>query len=175
MYTENLTKMYADNTIFGWPGCELAHPTIHSMPGPALTYLSWGSHAAEAGLTPHTWSFIDGPQMLGHDYFKKFPTLMAFTEDVYATIIPYQKGPHYVYRNNERIQSFNQFLVDSVRHHWDSWPIDMLDENNQIVKGFTPIFDVFSPTHAASEVLHGDAVHLSVPNIQFNHFPCFYR
>ena len=159
-YSESLDQIRKDDTIFGWPNCSLAAASIHSLARPSFLYLGWGSHVAEWGASAHTLDYFSN-DLMQRPYFKLVPTLFALTEDVDVTMIPTKFGKQYVYRNNQRIHAVNQLLQRAVTTHYNNrtWPTHTVDGEGREVAGFVPIFDVFSATHAASEVLHGDAVH----------------
>ena len=159
-YSEDLEQIRKDDTIFGWPNCSLASSTVHALARPAFLYLGWGSHVAEWGASPHTLDYFVNDLMV-RPYFRLVPTMFALTEEVDVSMIPTKFGKQYVYRNNQRIHAVNQLLQRAVTTHYNNrtWPTHTTDAEGQEVAGFLPVFDVFSPTHAASEILHGDAVH----------------
>ena len=159
-YTEDLKQIQKDDTIFGWPNCSLAAASIHDLARPSFLYLGWGSHVAEWGGSPHTLDYWLH-DLMARPYFKLVPTLWALTEEVDVSLIPTKFGKQFVYRNNQRIYATNQLLQQAVTTHYNNrtWPTHITDSDGNEVAGFLPVFDVFSATHAASEVLHGDAVH----------------
>ena len=160
-YSESLDQIRKDDTIFGWPNCSLAAASIQSLARPSFLYLGWGSHVAEWGASAHTLQYFAG-ELMARPYFALVPTLFALTENVDVSMIPTKFGKQYVYRNNQRIHAVNQLLQRAVSTHYHNrtWPTHTArSAEGAEVPGFLPVFDVFSPTDAAMEVLHGDAVH----------------
>ena len=156
-YNDSLAAIKQHDTIFGWPDCHRADESIQQLTSPGLLYFGWGSHVAELGDGDTMDVFLK--RLAPMEYFALTPTVFALIEDVDSSMIPDKFGAQFVYRNNERIHAVNKRIVDLVERQWDQWPIDVVDKAGKDVTGFFPVLDVFSPTHAASEVLHGDAVH----------------
>jgi hypothetical protein len=61
-------------------------------------------------------------------------------------------------RNNERVHASNLHLVDAVLSQRLQYST-RTEGGTQAHQNWIPLFDLFSPTHAAYEVLAGDAVH----------------
>ena len=156
-YNDSLEAIKLHDTIFGWPECMRVDKSIQSLPHPGLLYFGWGSHVAEVGDEDTFRIFRQ--KLMNEEYFKRVPTIWALIEDVDSAMIPDKFGPQYIYRNNERIHAVNKKILQMIEEMWDRWPIDVVNRNGRRIKGFYPVMDVFSPSHAGSEVLHGDAVH----------------
>ena len=157
-YTEDPDVIVSQNTMFGWANCSLAPQDVQHLAGPGLTLFMWGSHGAELGDNNRTFGYFAN-ELFAHEYFKTFPTLISFVPDVDVSRIPAKFGDQFVYRNNERIEAQNQLIIRAVRSHWRDYPLWYTNSVGDDISGFSPFFDVFNPTHSASEFLHGDAVH----------------
>jgi hypothetical protein len=153
---DNDPKKYG--RFVGWPNCNLVPQEIQDMKYPGLTYLSWGSHQAERGMSEQTLNIFLN-EVHGNEYFKHAPALFAFTTAVDGTLIPPKFGRQQLYRNNERISAVNDLQVEAVKRLMSSYPIYSTTDDNEASKPFFPILDVFSFTHSSNERHHGDAVH----------------
>jgi hypothetical protein len=157
-------KLYSDDPkthgrYVGWPNCNVVPEKLQNMKYPGLTYLSWGSHQAERGVSEETMNLFM-TQVHGNEYFKHVPSLFAFVTAVDGTLIPPKFGRQQLYRSNERISGVNDLQVEAVHRLMSSYPIyDKVDNISEEKKPFFPIFDVFSFTHSSNERHHGDAVH----------------
>ena len=160
-YTEDVGRVVEQGTMYGWSHCHLAQAHIQAMQGPSLTYFLWGSHGAELGANARTLRyFIE--QLCSHLHFKRFPTLFALVTDVDVSQVPAHLEAQFEMRNSERIEQQNLQLAEAVRHHWRDYPTLYEDEEGREVRGFNPLLDVFSPSYAAMELLHPDAVHFPI-------------
>ena len=144
--------------FYGWPQCELAPNFIQEMSGPGLTYFGWGSHAAEFGANPATSEYFQTEEAFRLPFFYDHPVIFPLTTANTPSLIPDKFGKQQVMRNNERVHASNVHLVDAVLTEYKKYetraPGGYTDP-----KSIIPIFDLFSPTFAAYEVLACDAVH----------------
>ena len=157
-YTETAELIAAQGTMYGWSHCALAGTAVQGMAGPGLTLFLWGSHGSELGANARTLRFFTD-SLFAHAYFKRFPVLVWLVHDVDESQVPAQFGAQWVYRNSERIEAQSGLIAQAVRAHWHDYPTLYEDADGHEVRGFSPLFDVFSPSHAAKELLHPDAVH----------------
>ena len=150
---QNLTGLY-----FGWPGCGSAPKHIQALEGPGLTYFGWGSHAAELGLNARTAEHFASQEAFGMPYFQHHPTIFPLTTANTPQLIPLKFGRQQSMRNNERVHAGNLQLVDVVMKKRLDYAT-RTPGGSQQHQNWIPILDIFSPTHAAYEVLAVDAVH----------------
>lgn len=148
-----------DGLFYGWPHCDSVPSWVHSLPGPGATYFGWGSHAAEMGANPATGKYLGGEEVLGLAYFKKHPAIFPLTTANSPELIPDKFGRQHVMRNNERVHGSNLHLQAEIfRAHFD-FASRTPNGGGRAADNFIPVFDIFSPTHAAHSDLAVDAVH----------------
>ena len=157
-YTENTTAIEAAGIVYGWPECQHTHHSVFQLNQPSLTYLGWGSHQAEMGANAATRRYMKDA-LFGHEYWRRRHGLIAFTEDTDAGRLVDHWAPQFVFRNNPRVRAVNALMREVIEENIAAglWLIEpeLLAERRR----WLPVLDAFSVTHAASERLHGDAVH----------------
>jgi hypothetical protein len=167
VYRDQCAQFVEQNSSYvfrGWPSCSEAPEEIQSMRGPALTWFGWGSHAAEFGDNKATGEYFRTEEAFAMPYFQHHPTLFPLTSANTPSLIPDKFGNQQVMRNNERVHASNIALVDTVKALGKTYAggaaagKDGANGTDSSVN-WLPVFDVFSPSHAAYEVLHQDAVH----------------
>lgn len=153
-YTEELVWSF-----HGWPSCAMMSPRFQSMAGPGFTYSAWGSHPMEWGYSSATAEFFLSQEAFGLDYYKHHPTLFALTTSTTPQKISELKALSRRMRNNERLQAMNMQIVDAVMHQREQYATRAA---GGAAHSWIPVFDFFSPTHAAHEALSGDSVHFGL-------------
>lgn len=155
------SKFVAQNKsgiFYGWPECENAPAFIQQLSGPGATYFGWGSHAAEFGANPLTEQYFDTREAFRLPFLYRHPVIFPLTTANTPSRIPAKFGRQQIMRNNERVHASNIHLTKAVMKEHLNYatrtPGGATAEENVI-----PIFDVFSPTHAAYDLLAYDAVH----------------
>ena len=157
-YTEDTKQIEKDGMVYGWPECQHTHHSIYQLNQPALTYFGWGNHQAEMGASDTTRRYMRDV-LFSHDYWRGRHGLMAFTEDLDASRLAGYWAPHFVFRNNPRVRAVNAMMREVVEECMEA---GLMVDGAGLEgggRGWLPMFDAFSVTHAGSEVLHGDTVH----------------
>ena len=160
-YTEDTKEIERLGLNYGWPECHNTHPSVYQLHQPSLTYFGWGNHQAEMGASDATRRYLRDT-LFGHPYWRTRHALIAYTEDTDPSRM--QGGPkeaQFVFRNNPRVQAVNAMMRAAVEESVAEgrWRDGHEAEGGGGRRGWLPIFDAFSVTHAGSEVLHGDTVH----------------
>ena len=145
--------------FIGWPHCDVVPSWVHSLPGPGVTYFGWGSHAAEMGANVQTGEYLAGPEILGMDYFKRHPAIFPLTTANSPELIPDKFGRQHVMRNNERVHAANIHLQQEIYKAHFQFASLTPNGGGEAPDNTIPVFDIFSPTHAAHSDLAVDAVH----------------
>jgi len=160
-FKEQCSKFVEQNEtglFFGWPHCDKAPASVAAMDGPGATYFGWGSHAAEMAANPATDAYFRTEEAFDLPYFRHHPTIFPLTTANTPSRIPDKFGRQQVMRNNERVHASNVALVSAVMDLRLSYAT-RLAEGAQAHRNWVPLFDIFSPTYAAAELLAVDAVH----------------
>jgi len=144
--------------FYGWPQCDKAPNFVKEMKGPGATYFGWGSHAAEMAANPLTKNYFHTEEAFALPHFRNHPTIFPLTTANTPSLIPDKFGKQQVMRNNERVHASNLHLREAVMDLRLSYAT-RLEGGAQAHRNWVPLFDLFSPTHAAYEVLACDAVH----------------
>ena len=163
-YTEDTKQIERDGMVYGWPECAHTHSSVYQLSQPALTYFGWGNHQAEMGASAATRAYMRDT-LFAHDYWRGRHALVALTEDLDPSRLAGHWAPHFAFRNNPRVRAVNEMMTDTVRECMaaglmlDGQPVGGGGGGGGEERGWLPVFDAFSVTHAGSEVLHGDTVH----------------
>ena len=144
--------------FYGWPHCNKAPPFIQDLSGPGLTYFGWGSHAAELGSNALTGEYLAGGEAFGLEHFRHHPAIFPLTTANTPQRIPDKFGRQQCMRNNERVHASNVHVVDAIMSHRLEYAT-RTEGGAASPANWLPVFDLFSPTHAAYEDLAVDAVH----------------
>ena len=159
-YTENTDTIELTGLNLGWPECHNTHESIYQLHQPSLTYFGWGNHQAEMGASETTRNYMRDV-LFGSEYWRLRHGLVAYTEDTDPSRMQgTTKEAQFVFRNNPRVQAVNAIMREVVEECMEEglWLDGYQQQEEGQQRGFLPIFDAFSITHAGSEVLHGDTV-----------------